>query len=152
MRISECICNRTMMKKNMNFLTHLQEKLPLKSSKNMKKFYNSTSYFVARISNFFFTFHDATSHECKKIPSKKPSHVSTTNFVCFRFHSIIFLFNFVYILRVHSSIIYLIFRWLDHPKDVPEDDNCWRINCMLGRSEINYDVKFDTQGTFISWL
>ena len=29
MRISECICNRIMMKKNIDFLTHLQEKLPL---------------------------------------------------------------------------------------------------------------------------
>ena len=29
MRISECICNRITMKKNIDFLTHLQEKLPL---------------------------------------------------------------------------------------------------------------------------
>ena len=29
MRISECICTRIMMKKNIDFLTHLQEKLPL---------------------------------------------------------------------------------------------------------------------------
>ena len=29
MRISECICNRIMMKKNIDFLTHLQDNLPL---------------------------------------------------------------------------------------------------------------------------
>ena len=29
MRIFECICNRIMMEKNIDFLTHLQEKLPL---------------------------------------------------------------------------------------------------------------------------
>ena len=28
-RFSKCICNRIMMKKNIDFLTHLQEKLPL---------------------------------------------------------------------------------------------------------------------------
>ena len=32
MRISECICNRIMMKKNIDFLTHLQEKLALRGS------------------------------------------------------------------------------------------------------------------------
>ena len=30
MRISECTCNRIMMKKNIDFLTHLQENLPLR--------------------------------------------------------------------------------------------------------------------------
>ena len=44
MRISECICNRIIMKKNIDFLTNLQEKLPL----NTKPRARGLSWFGSR--------------------------------------------------------------------------------------------------------